>query len=201
MEVDFMEQPELFRNSFLFFFLLLLSGCATNENSNGPFVNRDQAAARTSGGILYVNDIVFSGTLFSLNPNGIDTIEVQEFKEGREHGFWMQKYANGIIQSKRYFKHGKKEGQFDAWWENGNKRLEYHFKNGEYEGNSKEWAVNGMLIKSLNYANGHEEGLQQQWTDKGDVWANYEVRNGRHYGITGVKSCATLWNDDEVLAH
>lgn len=201
MAADFMVQPEPYHNSILIFVLLLLPACADNQNSNAPLVNRDQVTTRTSGGISYVNDVVFSGSLFSLDPNGIDTLEVQEFKDGREHGIWIQKYQNGKIQSKRFFKHGKKEGQFDAWWENGNKRLEYHFKNGEYEGNAKEWAVNGMLIKSLNYANGHEAGLQQQWTDKGDVWANYEVRNGRHYGITGVKSCATLWKDDEVLAH
>ena len=201
MEADFMEQPEPCHNSILIFVLLLLSGCADNENSNRPFINHDQVTTRTSGGVVYVNDAVFSGTLFSLDPNGFDTLEIQEFKAGREHGIWIQKYPNGKIQSKRYFKHGKKEGQFDAWWENGNKRLEYHFKNGEYEGNGKEWALNGMLIKSLNYANGYEEGLQQQWTDKGDLWANYEVRNGRHYGITGVKSCATLWKDNEVSAH
>jgi antitoxin component YwqK of YwqJK toxin-antitoxin module len=170
-----MEQPEPSLNSFLFFILLLLSGCATNENSNGPFVNRNQATARTSGGILYVNDVVFSGTLFSLAPNGIDTLEVQGYKEGREHGIWIQKYANGKIQSKRYFKRGKKEGRLEAWWENGNKRLEYHFKNGEYEGNCKEWAVNGMLIKSLNYVNGHEErGAQRKalWNYRSEIMCN-----------------------------
>jgi antitoxin component YwqK of YwqJK toxin-antitoxin module len=80
-------------------------------------------------------------------------------------------------------------------------RLEYNFKNGEYEGNGKEWTSSGMLIKNLNYSNGQEVGLQQLWTADGTLWANYEVRNGRHYGITGVKSCSTLWKDDSVAAH
>ena len=173
----------------------------TPEASSDRLINRNKVVTKTAGGVLYVNDVPFTGTRFTIHENGIDTLEIQEFDDGKENGMYKQVYPDGKLQSLRYFKRGQKEGVFEAWWENGTKRLQYHFKSGEYEGSGKEWAVSGILIKSMNYKDGQEEGLQQQWTDKGDLWANYEVRNGRHYGITGVKSCATLWKDDEVSAH
>ena len=181
--------------------VVMAMSCHAPEASSDRFINRNQVVTKTTEGILYINDAPFTGTLFTIHENGIDTLEIQEFAHGKENGMYKQVYPDGKLQSLRYFKRGQKEGVFEAWWENGTKRLQYHFKSGEYEGSGKEWAVSGILIKSMNYKDGQEEGLQQQWTDKGDLWANYEVRNGRHYGITGVKSCATLWKDDEVSAH
>lgn len=196
-----MERLARLLNNNILLLVLMAMSCHNPETSSDRFIHRDQVVTKTIGGITYVNDVPFTGTLFSIHENGMDTLEIQEFYRGQENGIYKQRYPDGKLQSLRYYKRGQKEGTFEAWWENGAKRLEYHFKNGEYEGSGKEWAANGMLIKSMHYKNGQEEGLQQQWTDTGDLWANYEVRNGRHYGITGVKSCTTLWKDDEVSAH
>jgi len=196
-----MERPAQLLNNVACLIVFIAMSCQSYEPSWKKFIKRHEVVTKTSGGVMYVNDVPFTGTLLTIYENGVDTLEIQEFAHGKEHGVFKQLYPDGQLQSLRYFKQGEKEGTFDAWWENGAKRLEYHFKNGEYEGSGKEWAVNGMPIKSMNYKNGQEAGLQQQWTGQGDLWANYEVRNGRHYGIKGVKSCATLWKDDEVLAH
>ncbi len=196
-----MERPAQLINNASWLVVLMAMSCQSYAPSSKQFINRNEVVTKTAGGVMSVNNVPFTGTLFTMHGNGQDTLEIQEFATGKENGIFKQLYPDGRLQSLRYFKQGEKEGTFDAWWENGAKRLEYHFKNGEYEGSGKEWAVNGMPIKSMNYKNGQEAGLQQQWTGQGDLWANYEVRNGRHYGIKGVKSCATLWKDDEVLAH
>ncbi len=192
-----MEQLVPFRNS-IFFGWLVLFGCAANEKPSTRFINSQLDDVRSSGGILYVNDSIFSGILFSLQPNGKDTLEIQEFRNGREHGVWKTFDKDGELQSKRFFRDGKKEGMYEAWWENGRKKLEYHFMEGEYEGNCKEWTAQGVLIKNMNYNKGHEDGRQQMWDASGKIWANYEARNGRNYGMTGVKACATLWKNDSV---
>ena len=194
-----MELQAPLRNN-LFFILVVLYSCSPEQTST-RYVNRDNSKIKTDEGVQFVNDSIFTGILFSLYANGKDTIEFTCYKNGREHGLAVQRYPNGQLQSRRYYKNGNKSGKLEAFWENGAKRLEYYFEDGEYEGCGNEWASNGVLVKKLNYRNGQQEGLQQLWTANGELWANYEVRNGRNYGITGVKSCATLWKNDSVSIH
>ena len=195
-----MEQLVRYRNNCWIAALALLAQCS-EQRPNLQTLNADSVELRASQGILYVDGEAYSGTLYSLYENTIDTVEVRNYLQGKEDGIWRSYHANGRIQSVRYFNHGKKEGQYKAWWEDGSIRLDYNFSNDEYEGAVKDWSASGILTKNMHYRKGHEDGLQQQWDATGKIWANYEARNGRNYGITGVKACATLWKNDSVSAH
>jgi antitoxin component YwqK of YwqJK toxin-antitoxin module len=189
------------RNKIYFLLAVILGSCSHRPDAAYKIVSREQVQIRKVNGSMLVNDTLFTGTLFTLHSNGIDTIEFACYENGKQHGLAFERYLNHQLQTKRYFDRGQKVGKLVSFWEDGTKQLEYNFKNGEYDGNGKEWAPNGTLIKNLNYSNGQEHGLQQLWTLEGTLWANYEVRDGRHYGITGVKSCSTIWKNDSVTAH
>lgn len=118
-------------------------------------------------------------------------------KWGRPVEKW---YSNGQIMERRYYVEGKKVGVHMGWWPNGNKRFEYHYSEDMYHGKVREWYENGQLYKRFHYKDGHEEGFQQMWKPDGRIAANYEVRNGRKYGLTGVKNCTSVWEDEDTIA-
>lgn len=105
-------------------------------------------------------------------------------------------YDNGQLMERRYYENGKKVGVHLGWWPNGNKRFEYHYSMDMYDGPVKEWYEDGQLYRSFNYKDGQEFGAQQMWKPDGRISANYEVRDGRKYGLTGVKNCISVWNDE-----
>jgi len=138
--------------------------------------NVDEVSVKTSRGITTVDDTIFTGTLIAFNDSG-DTTEVSNYRNGKKTG----------IQAR--------------WWENGVKRSEYNYNNNEFQGISRDWTQTGLLVRQMNYDNGHENGLQQLWDDDGKIRANYVARNGRNYGLTGVKGCGTVWDEDSVRVH
>jgi len=95
-----------------------LNSCS-NEKTNLKFVNRDEVSVKHSGGVVYVNDSIFTGVLFSLSQDKNDTLEFSPFLKGHEHGTWKQFYSNGSIKEIRYFENGKKQGEYKSWWEDG----------------------------------------------------------------------------------
>lgn len=168
------------------FLLMVLSACTQQK-----FVNADTVQVKTSGGITTVNDVVFTGKLFTLYPNG-DTMLIESYRNGKEHGPWKQFYPSHKLKEQRYFENGKKQGKYLAWWENGAVKLEYNFDNGEYNGTCSEWLSNGTLIKQMNYNHGYEEGLQRAWYNNGKIRSNYSVINGRRFGLLGTKNCVNV---------
>jgi hypothetical protein len=196
-----MELPARSLSNYAFIISIFLSGCGTHTPKQLVLNNVDSVSVVSSKGILYVNDTVYSGILFSLLPQTSDTASVRMYRNGKEDGVHRELFQGGRLKSVRSFNSGKKEGLYEAWWENGRKRLEYNFGDDEYNGSCKEWTEEGVMIRKMNYRNGHENGLQQAWDTNGKPLANYEARNGRNYGLTGVKECATLWKKDSVRAH
>lgn len=147
---------------------------------------------KTHGGITYINNVPYSGTLFSLYPGTRDTMYTKNYLDGREDGVWKQFYPGGKLAEIRYFKQGKKEGVYTAYWENSTKKLEYYFRDGEYHGCCKEWNIHGALCKEMNYRNGYEDGTQKVWYDNGSIKSNYVIRNGRRYGLLGTMNCKNV---------
>ncbi len=184
-----MEQREQYLSKIILLACLVLAACA---QSPSVVFNRDEVNVHTQAGITYVNDQVFTGTLFQVSAKG-DTLAIENYENGKPDGAWIQYYDNRHLKEKRFFENGKKVGFYQAWWENGQLKSQYHFANDEYEGNCKDWSAQGMLVRNMNFHEGHEQGLQQLWQSDGKLWANYEARNGRNFGLVGVKGCATLW--------
>jgi len=157
-----------------------------------PAVNYQAVHAESRKGVFYVNDTIFSGTVYGLFPDTKDTAFVQNYRDGKEDGIWKQFYPNGQTKEIRYFDHGKKQGEYDAWWANGDKRLSYHFEEGEYHGTCCEWNQEGILIKKMTYQHGYEEGPQKMWYNDGLIKANYVMKAGRRYGLLGTKNCTNV---------
>lgn len=127
-----------------------------------------------------------------LFPGTSDTLSIQHFYQGKEHGRWAKYYAPNKLQEERFFNNGIKVDTLRIWWKNGVLQALYPFKNGEYEGECSEWNENGKLIRRLHYSQGHEVGLQQQWYDDGSVRSNYIIQDGRRYGLLGTKNCVNV---------
>lgn len=187
-----------FRNKLVVILLFTtLVGCQHQKEQTLPLLNLQHVEAKTQRGIFYVNDTIFSGTVYGLFPGTLDTAFVRSYQNGREHGIWRQYYPNGQVREQRYFQSGKKEGHYQAWWSDGNLRLDYHFSKGEYEGNCREWNTEGVLIRDMNYHQGYEEGSQKLWYSNGEIKSNYVMKNGRRYGLLGTKNCTNV--TDSIL--
>jgi hypothetical protein len=191
-----MVQQVQLRNNYVIIILVCLLGCnAQVKPINQPklmVINGASVIFVSQNGILYLNNIVFSGTVFTLYPNGKDTATIAGYLYGKEHGVWKKFYINALLKEKRVFEYGKKAGEYIAWWENGNKQQQFIFKDDEYEGTCSEWNNKGVLIKVMNYKKGHEEGQQQQFYDNGKIRSNYFIVNGRRYGLLGTKNCVNV---------
>ena len=188
MAMGTMELRALFLNSILF---LLLISCSP-EKEKMKLVDQSRVSVKHSGGVVYVNDSIFTGTLFSLDPDSKDTLELASFLNGREHGAWKQFYQKGAAREIRYFENGKKQGEYKGWWPDGTKKFIFQFKDDEYNGTCYEWAENGQLTHQANYKQGHEEGAQAAWYTNGKIRSNYTIINGRRYGLLGTRNCKNV---------
>jgi len=159
------------------------------------FQNRvlvDTRGLMIKNGLVYHNNILFTGYMYRLYPDSKDTMEVLGYREGKEHGIWRRFYQGNKLHEKREFAEGKKVGNLEKWWENGKKQMHYVFVNDEYEGFCREWNREGRLIREMNYQQGHEEGVQRWWYDNGKIKANYIIKNGRRFGLLGTKNCINV---------
>lgn len=145
--------------------------------------------------VLYLDTLLFTGKIEKHDENG-KLASSSEYLNGLQHGYLLTYYANEQINEQRFFQYGKKEGEHKGWWENGLIRFIYHFKNDVFDGNVRMWNETGMLFNDFNYVKGQEEGMQKSWFENGMVRANYETRNNRKYGLTGVKNCKSVSNEN-----
>lgn len=153
---------------------------------------------KSAFGISYTNDVVFldgkqyNGFLYQLNPNGMDTLSIEGFKDGLLSGVCRKRFPNGQFMEERHFFNGKKHGKQLAYWPNGHKRFEFTAKDDAYEGELKEWGASGYLYHIGNYVNGQEEGVQKMWYENGKLRANYVIVQGKRYGLLGTKNCKNV---------
>lgn len=152
---------------------------------------------KLENGVLFYNDIAFSGMLVSYYSEDVLRSEIQ-YEKGKKHGFEKQWYPNGQKIIERYYAEGVKTGIHKAWWESGDKKFEYHFnEKGEFHGLVKEWYKSSQLFRAFNYVNGKEVGSQKLYKNDGTIKANYEVVNGERFGLIGLKKCYSLTVDSD----
>jgi len=159
------------KNKFLLFLLaLLLVSCnvAPAEISTG-----DPALTKEKG-IVYYNDVAYSGMVLTYDESAQLVSEVQLEK-------------------------GIQEGVSKFYWPNGTLKRMAHYHNGVYHGTVSMFYENGNAFAFFNYVNGQESGLQQMWKSDGRIKVNYEVINGRKYGLTGVKNCVNVLEEQDHI--
>ena len=141
---------------------------------------------------VYFNNQKYSGFIFELQSNNLDTLYIKGYYKGLQGGLskiWNEKHK--LIEVRSYI-NGKKNGKQTAFWNNGNKKFEFVAYQDAYEGEMKEWKSDGQLIHLANYKDGQEEGIQKLWYDDGKIRANFVILKGKRYGLLGTKNCKNV---------
>lgn len=187
-----------------FGFLFLIYSCSETKSKNEGSIQQPVPMVwllKTSADITTVqetvllNNIKFTGILYLMQANNIDTLLSEEYINGLQDGVSKKWFTNGQLMEIRHFSNGKKNGRQTAYWENGHEKFEFTAKEDVNEGEMKEWNSDGNLIHRANYLNGQEEGSQQLWYNNGKIRANYVIRNGRRFGLLGTKNCSNVSDD------
>ena len=185
----------------ILYLLLLICSCNQNKSKEVSVLIYEipkNYTLKSSQNIVLKNDTLllngesYSGYLFELSINNLDTLLIQGYLNGLQNGIDKKWFANKNIMEHRIYANGKKNGKQIAIWDNGNKKFEFTAVNDAYEGELKEWNVEGNLIHLANYKNGQEEGTQKLWYDNGKIRANYVIIKGKRYGLLGTKNCKNV---------
>jgi len=150
---------------------------------------------KTEKGIFYHHGRPFTGLRMTQFGDG-SVQHKTPFRRGLKHGLDSAWYPNGQVKYARMYAMGKKAGVHSMWYDNGVLKSLGTYQNDFYQGNLKEWYPDGNLYRDFNYVDGQEAGLQQMWKSDGRIKANYVVRQGRRYGLTGVKNCVNVFEDE-----
>jgi antitoxin component YwqK of YwqJK toxin-antitoxin module len=184
-----------------FTLLLLIWSCNKSKSKEAVFSQNTIPKLYTlklSSEISSVNDTVwkndkkYSGYLYEMYPNNLDTLSIQSYYEGLQNGIEKKWFPNHQLLEQRNYSNGKKNGKQIAFWENGNKKFEFVAINDAYEGEMKEWNMEGNLIHLATYKEGQENGTQKLWYDNGKIRANYVIIDGKRYGLLGTKNCRNV---------
>ncbi len=194
MAVDFLERLVRFQGRSLLLFAMIIASCKQTNHQIIEQTKLDAASIHSNivEGVLQIQGIPFSGEIFGMQENNIDTAFISHYLNGLEDGEWKKFYVGGRLHEQRFYAHGKKVGNLKTWWDNGRLQMHYTFEKDEYEGACREWNPQGVLVRELNYHHGHEEGTQRQWYDNGTVRSNYIIKNGRRFGLLGTKNCVNV---------
>ena len=190
--MDIMVHLEQYLNRCSALFLLVIFGCIDLDSKEVKSFNVEIFDFNSKNGIFFKNKTPFTGRVFKLHENGLDTVYIQSYFKGVKNGQFVRFYPKNRIFEKRNYIKGKKEGIHIGYWEDGSLAFEYNLKDDEYNGSLKEWNRNGQIIKSFNYVNGYENGSQKLWFDNGEVRSNYVIKNNRRYGLLGTKNCINV---------
>ena len=177
----------------------ILHSCIRGNNFFTNVFSRLHSRIR---GILFLMIILascsYQPTLVDINDPLLKKEKGNFYFDGELYsGTIQEKSANENLMSEMQIVEGKKQGISKKWWPNGNLKSESNFENGDYHGTVKQFYENGKPFSVFNYNHGHESGLQQMWKSDGRLKVNYEVINGRKYGLTGVKNCVNVFEEEE----
>ena len=163
----------------------------TTQASSGPEVETTDPTLLSAQGILYKDNVPFTGTLVRHYQDG--TLEYRTpYRDGKEDGIAEGWYPDGSKMEERSYSNGEKSGVHRGWWENGTEKFQYYFENDLHEGELKEWYADGQIYRNFHYSHGQEEGSQQMWNDDGTIKANYVIQDGHRYGTIGTKPCRSI---------
>ena len=182
-----------------FVFIIVLCGSCANLETDLQEVHSDELRLDQNGGILYHNDIPFSGYSVDYYPN--DTVKAKSisYRDGKKEGLYKKWYKDGTLSYKADYSNGKKNGTSETWWKDGTLRSKSHFLLGVIEGKQEQWYRSGAKFKELNYLHGKEEGMQRAWRENGKIYNNYEAKNGRIFGLKRANLCFQL--EDETIVY
>lgn len=190
-----MARQEQLLNKLIVFGFILFASCNGNlgkEESAQLIISGNDSTITFVNGIVYKNNLPFTGTIFNFYQNTKDTADITPYLLGKENGERRKYYPNKQLWEKRYFQNAIKVGEMRTYWPDGKPQMQYFFENGEYQGTCKEWTKTGMLSRLMHYKKGYEDGEQKWWYDNGKIRANYVMIEGRRFGLLGTKNCINV---------
>jgi len=182
---------ELLPNKKYFILFYFIVSC-NNESRRNFIYNEKDIMLSEKSGTTYLNEEPFSGTIFALFKNTLDTLSHKVYFDGEKHGVWKIFYPNGKLLEKREYHSGSKEGNHFGYYPDGKLKFQFQLKNNLYDGFKKAWTESGKLILHMSYYKGYESGGQKVWYPNGLIKSNYIMKNGRRYGLLGTKNCINV---------
>lgn len=205
------QQVQLTKYSVLFIVLFSLISCADNRDnlsaentsisevkkaSNNQNVNASQLTLDANKGLVYYNEVMFTGIAQRHYANETLAEEIT-YVNGVKDGTYKKWFDDGLLSFESSYTNGKQHGVTKSWWRNGKLRSESNYVNGLATGIQRQWYISGERLKERNLVNGKEEGLQHTWRRNGKLYNNYEAKNGRIFGLKRANLCYSL-QDEEV---
>ena len=158
-------------------------------------VPADQLTLDPDSGLRIYRNRAFTGIAQTKDASD-RVVAIEQFYEGRRHGFVRRWFADGSLAYQSSYKHGLRHGTAQSWWSNGGRRSHTEYKNDQAHGVALRWYKTGELYKRENYVAGRPEGLQQAWRRNGKLFSNFEYRNGRAYGLRNSNLCVELEDEE-----
>ena len=93
---------------------------------------------------LFQNKTPFTGRVFKLHENGLDTVYIQSYLKESRMVICKILFKNRIFEKRKLYK-WEKEGIHIGYWEDGSLAFEYNLKDDEYNGSLK----NGIEMDKL----------------------------------------------------
>jgi len=115
MEMVILNLQVLFQNSFLLAFFFGLQSL-TIKSKNKIIANADTLTLNTKEGFYYSNKALFTGMLFRLDGNDLDTLLVDDYLKEEKQGVFKRFYENNLLLEERTYHEGKKEGLHLRYW-------------------------------------------------------------------------------------
>lgn len=190
-EVDILEHPERLLSNTLIL-LCLICSCEKFKSPQPTLANIDTLGWVNKGKLKLYKGGPFTGKVFKLDSLSEDTLFIENYKSGLQHGSFKRFYPNHHMFEEREYRMGNKEGKHLGYWDNGRLAFEYILREDVYHGNLRAWNRAGQIIKSLHYSHGQQIGHQQLWDDNGAIRTNYVIKNNRRYGLLGTKNCVNV---------
>lgn len=84
-----------------------------------------------------------------------------------QHGDYIKKYPNGIVQMRGFYVNGKRNGQWTSFFQNGKVQSEGFFKDGLRDGKALVYYENGKIYYEGYYKDGREVGTWKFYDENG----------------------------------
>jgi antitoxin component YwqK of YwqJK toxin-antitoxin module len=144
--------------NFLFFPLLLVFSCASDENhpaeseqiSTSPDSETNDVQIDSTSSIV-MPEPTLAGDYQENYPNGKRKIEGKLNASGKRDGLWVSYYENGIKWSESYYDDGIKQGHSLSFFPNGQARYLGEYKNDKKFGTWKFYDEDGELFKEETF--------------------------------------------------
>ena len=108
--MDIMVPLEQYLNRCYALLLLVFFGCIDLDSKEVRSFNVQIFNFHSKNGIFFKNKTPFTGRVFKLHENGLDTVYIRSYFKGIKNGQFVRFYTKNRIFEKRNYINGKKEG-------------------------------------------------------------------------------------------